>query len=166
MSREPTKDARYYLSLIVGIPLLIALIPIIIPVIVVGLIYGYFRDLALAWRFRRRFLPEGKIGVFVYSDSPNWKEHVETHILPRVTERFVILNWSRRAEWVNRRPLEVRVFQRWAGSRSFNPIAIIVRRFGTVDTIRFFDAFRAHKHGKSDELRRAEQRLFEIVEAA
>jgi hypothetical protein len=78
----------------------------------------------------------------------------------------VTINWSRRSEWTHAKPLEVRVFQHWAGSRAFNPMAIIVRNYGRVQTIRLFAAFKAHKHGKSDDLRTAEEQLFGAIDAA
>ena len=37
--------------------------------------------------------------LFVHSDSPNWKEHVEQHILPRLPLNSVVLNWSRGHHW-------------------------------------------------------------------
>ena len=166
MGRQVTKDARYYLRASVGILFLLLLLPILVPALLGMGAYSFLKSILLVWQFRRTFGPQGKIGVLVYSESPNWKEYVETQILPRVATRLVTINWSRRAEWMRRKPLEVRVFEHWAGEREFNPMAIIIRGYGRVQTIRFFTAFRAHKHGKADELRAAEAQLFGAVEAA
>ena len=166
MGREVKKGARYYLSAIVGIPLFLLLLPILIPFLLGVGAYDLLKSLVLVRQFRHTFGPQGKIGVFVYSDSPNWKEHVETQVLPRVATRLVTINWSRRSEWTHAKPLEVRVFQHWAGSRAFNPMAIIVRDFGRVQTIRLYAAFKAHKHGKSADLRTAEEQLFGVIDAA
>jgi hypothetical protein len=36
--------------------------------------------------------------IFVYSDSPNWKEYIDRVILPRLPENSVVLNWSYRGQ--------------------------------------------------------------------
>jgi len=53
--------------------------------------------------------------VLVYSDSPHWKAHIETQVLPRVASRVVTVNWSSRAAWRNSKPLEVQMFEHWGG---------------------------------------------------
>lgn len=166
MRREAKQGARRHLTTIIGVSLLVALLPIIVPCVLGWSTYRLTRRVILVWRFRRTFGPQGKIGILVYSDSPHWKDHVENHILPRVGSRLVTLNWSRRAQWSDPKPLEVCVFEHWAGSRAFNPMAIIVRGYRSVDTIRFFEAFKAAQHGQPDDLRRAEEQLFGLVEAA
>ena len=50
-------------------------------------------------RFWVRHGRKGKVILFVYSDSSNWKDHVEEKILPRLAACSVILNWSKRREW-------------------------------------------------------------------
>ena len=47
-------------------------------------------------RFWIRHGRKGKFILFVYSDSSNWKDHIETKILPRIEACSVILNWSKR----------------------------------------------------------------------
>ena len=37
---------------------------------------------------------KGRVILFVYSDSSNWKDHIEAKILPRLKACSVILNWS------------------------------------------------------------------------
>ncbi len=166
MERDPRKGAGRQLATVLGVLLLVVLLPIVVPVLLGWGAYSVARGLVLVWRFRRTFGAQGKVGVLVYSDSPHWKEHVESRILPRVGARLVTVKWSRRAQWPDPKPVEVSVFEHWAGSRAFNPMAIIVRGYGRVQTIRFFEAFKASRHGRPDELRRAEERLLEAVEAA
>ena len=116
-------------------------------------------------RFRRQHVPAGRFLVFVYSDSPNWKEYIETRILPRIGAHAVLLNWSRRSEWRSRKPFEVKIFERWGGQREFNPLAIVIPPKGRVEVIRFWQAFRDAKHGKRSLLEKQEERLFGAVEA-
>ena len=111
---------------------------------------------ALAWgwwigRARRRVL-------FVYSDSPNWKAHVETSILPRLPANAVVLNWSHRATWPALDPSAM-LFRGFAGERELNPIGLVFERFAVVARYRFWQPFRDARHGRVEPLHSLE-RLF------
>jgi hypothetical protein len=97
--------------------------------------------------------------LFVYSDSPNWKEHIERDILPRLPENSMVLNWSKRSQWP-RFGVPILLFRAFAGSRGFNPIGLVFERFGWVARYRFWPAFRDMKHGRSETLRMLEERFF------
>ncbi len=132
-------------------------------VVLMAVAYGV-RTLALylmVWmwwmgRARRRV-------VFVYSDSPNWKPHIEQRILPRLPRNTVVLNWSRRQDW-SRFSLPVLLFRAFAGEREFNPIALVFARFASVERFRFWQPFRDAKHGRDEPLRRVEAALFAQLE--
>jgi hypothetical protein len=100
----------------------------------------------------------------VCSDSPNWKEHIEQQILPRLPQNAVVLNWSRRTQWP-RFSLGVRLFRAFAGNREFNPIALVFGRFRLVERFRFWQPFRDAKHGKDESLRVLEAALFERLQS-
>jgi hypothetical protein len=100
--------------------------------------------------------------LFVYSDSPNWKEHIEQQILPRLPRNSVVLNWSQRKQWP-RFSLAGFLFRTFAGYREFNPIALVFARFGLVERFRFWQPFRDARHGKDESLRMLEAGLFERV---
>src|SRR5512138_945799 len=78
--------------------------------------------------------------LFVYSDSPNWKEYVEANILPKLPVNSVILNWSHRASWP-KIDLSVLLFRSFAGDREFNPIGLVFERFDVVERYRFWQPF-------------------------
>jgi hypothetical protein len=100
--------------------------------------------------------------IFVYSDSPNWKEYIDRVILPRLPENSVVLNWSNRGQWP-RFAVPVLLFRTFAGRREFNPIALVFERFGLVGRYRFWQPFRDLKHGKPEALRMLEERFFAHV---
>jgi hypothetical protein len=93
--------------------LLIAFSPILIVVILLYFLWGAVLCIAiwLTWKKQRV--------LFVYSDSPIWKDYIEKEILPYVPDRAVILNWSERRIWKN--SLAVLAFRYFGGYRNFNP---------------------------------------------
>ena len=147
------------LLLAVLAPVLLVLLVVALPLIAVGLAHDRWQRAKLRRAFMAQWGQAGKDVLLVYSDSPHWKDYVETQWLPRLQSRVVLLNWSERAIWTDRHPLEAAIFRRWAGNREFNPIAIVMPRRGPVKVVRFWQAFRDYKHGKDRSLRAAEQEL-------
>ena len=96
----------------------------------------------------------GRDILFVYSDSPIWREHVEQHILPYLGERAVVLNWSHRKRW--RISIARLAFHYFGGSREFNPLAVVFRPMRRTRTFRFWQPFRDFKHGRPEALRKLE----------
>ncbi len=118
----------------------------------------------LKFRFWHAHGKHGKFVLFIYSDSPNWKQYIEANILPRINSHAVILNWSKRREWERSNSFEARVFNHWSGEREFNPMALVFSPAGEVKDIRFWQAFRDFKHGKEELLKKAEDLLYSEVE--
>ena len=77
--------------------------------------FPFAHRFGLKVRFWLRHGRKGKMILFVYSDSSNWKDYIETNILPRIEAHSVILNWSKRREWGSRMQLETKLFNQWAG---------------------------------------------------
>ena len=102
----------------------------------------------------------GKDVLVVYTDSPHWKEYIETRWLPRWGDRAIAFDRSRpwRADQV-----EARLWRAVAGPTEHTPVVIVVPPHGPVQIVRFWLAFRDHKHGKDARLREAEARLAAIL---
>jgi len=133
----------------VWIPGLVLLIAVVVVARVVKVTALY----ALVWTF---WLGGCRLREkLVYSDSPNWKAHVESRILPRLPENTVVLNWSQRRQWP-RVSLPVILFRCFAGEREFNPIGLVFERWRTVEDYRFWQAFRDAKHGHGGALEHVE----------
>ena len=111
--------------------------------------------------FRAAHRDSGKDLVIVYTDSPHWKEYIETRWLPRWGHRAVVLDRSR--PWNFDQP-EARLWQAVAGSVEHTPVVIIVPAHGRVHVVRFWLAFRDFKHGKDRKLREAEVRLAKLLD--
>ncbi len=119
--------------------------------------------LGLKVRFWVRHGRKGKVILFVYSDSSNWKDHIEEKILPRLEGCSVILNWSKRRDWESSMQLESKLFNQLAGSGEFTPTAILFPLLGKVKVFRLWQLSQNSKHGKSKVSKEAEQSLFEAV---
>ena len=110
-------------------------------------------------RFWFRHGRKGRVILFVYSDNPNWKDHIETKILPRIETHSVILNWSRRREWEPRMRFESKLLDHWAAFREFSPTALLLPVFRNVKIIRLCQPSDNPKHGKERVSKQAEQAL-------
>ncbi|GAB5407584.1 MAG: hypothetical protein Aurels2KO_58150 [Aureliella sp.] len=110
----------------------------------------------LAWCTRSRNV------LLVYSNSPNWQDYVETELIPQLPENTIVLNWSERRSWP-KLSLPVLVFRHFGGSREFNPIVLVFKPFHWTRTFRFWQAFRAYKHGKPDLLFETQDRLTQYM---
>jgi hypothetical protein len=150
--------------------ILILLTPLLLAWFAIGLAFWALSlpfQLLYEWWLKRQFRQRhgrfGRFVLFIYSDSPNWKDYIETNILPRLEPHVVTLNWSQRREWQRRNPFEARLFRHWACETEFNPMALVFVPTGAVRDIRFWQAFRDLKHGKDRPLRQAEDILFSEV---
>ncbi len=106
---------------------------------------------------------KGKFILFVYSDSSNWKDYIETKILPRIETRSIVLNRSKRREWETRMSFETKVFNHWAGSGEFTPMALILPLIGKVKVIRLWQPSQHSKSKKDGISREAEKALFTAI---
>jgi hypothetical protein len=155
MDETTTKRNRALLVVLVVMTaplwLTLALLAVLVQAVWAVVLYG----LVWSWWIGR----SGRRTLFVYSDSPNWKEYVERVILPRLPENSVVLNWSDRSRW-RRFEVPVLLFRTFAGRREFNPIGLVFERFGLVARYRFWQPFRDLKHGRPEALRVLEERFF------
>ena len=146
--KKPDTFSKAFIAL-----LAIAISPILILALFLYLLWGAFLYLAiwLTWTNWRV--------LFVYSESPIWKEYIEREILPYLQDRAVILNWSERRNWKN--SLAVLAFRYFGGYRNFNPIGMVFRPFHFVKIYRFFEAFKEFKHGNTKKVERIKEKFFE-----
>ena len=106
--------------------------------------------------------PHGRYVLVVYSNSPIWREYFEAHVLPAVSSRGVVLNWSERKQWPYSLP--VALFKLFAGTRNFNPMAIVFEPLTWPRRFPFYPAFQAFKHGRPQEVEEMRNQLFEILD--
>ena len=134
---------------------LILFLPITLLYVLLYLLWGIFLYLAIWFTWR------GRSVLFVYSNSPIWKDYIEREILPYLQDRAVILNWSERRIW--KKSLPVLAFRYFGGDRNFNPMAIVFRPFRLVKTYRFYEAFKDFKHGNTRKVEEMKRALFETL---
>lgn len=155
ISSEKRAPRRLRDRLFVGLLILLGIIalPFGLLYLVVLSSYGLLLCTAI-WTLwgRRRVL-------FVYSDSPVWKDFLEAEVLPRIRDRAVVLNWSDRKNW-NQWSLAALAFHRFAGSQDFNPVAMIFLPFRSVKVLRYWKAFKDFKHGNTQPVEKLNSELF------
>lgn len=145
--------------------LVIVLVPVALLVALWSLVlltlYVFYRTTLylLVWTL---WLPKGKDILFVYSDSPIWREYLTTQILPRLRTRAVVMNWSERRTW-RWWSLRTAVFQHFAGSRDFNPLIVLFRPFRSARIFRFWSAFSDWKHGDKEPVEGLCRELFSAL---
>lgn len=140
---------------------LILLSPLLIALGLVVIVAHFTARMALYALVWILWCSRGRNVLYVYSDSPIWKEHVESEVIPRLSERVVILNWSRRKRW--RVSLATLLFQHFGGSKEFNPMAIVFRPFRTQTEFRFWRPFHDWKKGKTENLEVMERSFLELL---
>ena len=127
--------------------------------------------LVLLLRARSRWRNTPICGILVYSDSPNWKEYIESSWLSAIAGRVVVLNWSERKSWD--KSLPVRLFRyyvtgRWGDyeirQKDINPAFILFRGLRYPHVYRYHQAFRDRKHGHPEALRQLEDRMFAEID--
>jgi hypothetical protein len=127
-------------------PLVIVLLPAIIVALVLWLAAALLL-LAVVWL---TWCTRGRYALVVYSNSPIWQEYFERRVLPDLSGRVTVLNWSERRGW--RVSLPVLLFRVFGGTREFNPIALVFQPFRWPRRFRFYRAFLSFKHGRRDEV--------------
>ncbi len=120
--------------------------------------YGFVLTLGV-WLF---WCTRGRYVLFVYSESPNWKIHIEEEILPKLLNHAVILNWSNRKKipWYSFPNL---IFNYFAGDREWNPMAVIFKPFKLPREFRFWSGYKAYKHGDHTALTKEISEMFECL---
>jgi hypothetical protein len=122
--------------------------PIIVPLVIVALVVYFLNRIVIYLLVWILWLPNGKDVLYVSSDSPIWKEYMETEILPLVAQRAIVLNWSGRSRW-RKWSFAVRVFRTFGGRHDFNPMIVLFHPFRSARIFRFLPEFEDWKHGDS-----------------
>ena len=146
-NQSPGARRRRKASDYAGLLLAIVFLPLLIPLGVCFLIYSILLHLTI-WIF---YCTRRTNVLFVYSDSPIWKDYLEQHVIPHLPDSSIRLNWSERAKW-NRISLPVRVFRHFGGDEAYNPMVVIFRPFRMTKIFRFWPPFMDYKHGKPEAL--------------
>jgi hypothetical protein len=144
-----------------AVPLVVLVLPITIIALMLWLLYslGLYLAIWACWGSRGRNL------LFVYSDSPHWKDYIESEILPHIRDRAMILNWSDRNEWIGKWALGPMAFRHFGGDKEFNPIALYFRPFAIHRTYRFWEPIRRwRKNGDRNDLDALLARLYADLE--
>ena len=137
---------------IIGIPILVAIGILLLPLIAIAWLAHTLMGMWLANRLRAAWPPH-KFVLLGYTQSEVWAPFIEHSLLPQLGNAVVAIDRSKEA-WKRENPREARALMFWGGRRSYNPIAIVIRKRWRVRVFRFYEAFQQFKHGKPRELDR------------
>lgn len=152
-------EIRKILITAMGVLVLIMVSPVLLVGWICYKLWGFLLYVAIwiAWSLR------GRDTLFVYSDSPIWRDYLEREIRPLLEQRAVLLNWS------NRKPrktsLAVLALRHFGGRRAFNPLVLMFRPFQRVRAFRFFDPFQEFKRGDPGKVEQMKSELLEALRA-
>lgn len=140
------------------VAIIVLLLPVIVVSLVVAALFFVLSSVCLHLAIWAWWCLRGRDILFIYSDSPIWREYVGEHILPFLADRAVVLNWSERKRW----PVSLGrlAFYHFGGYRQFNPLGVVFRPFHRTRTFRFWEPFREYKHGQPAALLALEQQFF------
>ena len=141
-----------------AVPLLIVLLPLIVVALTIWFVAA-MTVLLIVWTTWCR---RGRYALVVYSNSPIWQPYFDAQVLPAVGNRGVTLNWSDRARW--KFSLAVASFRLFGGHRNFNPMVIVFPPFRWPRRFRFYEAFRAFKHGRPESVERTRTDLLGLLD--
>jgi len=148
--RDRWKDHVAAVLIAVTLPLWL---PLVVLVVVLRALYGLVLYMAVWFTW----LPRGKDVLFVYSDSPTWRDYMLGEVLPAVRDRAMVLNWSERKQW--RRSLAVLMFRFLARDRAFNPMVVFFRPLHFAQQFRFWEPFQEYKRGMPGAVEQMKQEL-------
>jgi hypothetical protein len=147
---------------VVGAALVILLLPLILPLALLSLTLWSLHRMVLYLLIWLVWLPRGKDILFVYSDSPIWREYMTTQLLPPVQKRALVFNWSERNKW-HWLSFRVHVFQSFGGGREFNPLIVLFRPWRRAKVLRFWSAFKDWKHGHTEPVESLHRELASLL---
>ena len=142
--------------------LVVLFLPFVLPLALLAIVLHILYKITLYLLVWVIWLPRGKDILFVYSDSPIWRDYMATEILPLVQDRAVVLNWSERKKW-RRWRLGVAVFHHFAGGREFNPLVMLFRPVRLARVFRFWSAFKDWKRGYREPVDKLRQDLLNVL---
>ena len=158
MSREPESTGRK----LAKFAFIVLLLPIILPLAIVAVVLHFLNKAVvylLVWVW---WLPRGKDVLYVSSDSPIWKEYMETEVFPLIAERAMVLSWSARSTWP-KWSFAVRVFRTFGRGRNFNPMVVLFRPFRRARIFRFLPAFQERKHDNMSSVEKLRRELMQAL---
>jgi hypothetical protein len=140
------------------VALLLLLSPVIMVSLAAAAVLSVLSTVCLHLAIWAWWCSRGRDILFVYSESPLWRDYIVEQILPVLGDRAIVLNWSERNRW--RMSLAQWAFYHFGGRRNFNPLAVVFRPFRRTRTFRFWESFREMKHGRPASLRALEEQFF------
>src|SRR5579884_797938 len=141
-----SRDEQFRWARIRKIAFVVVFLPLLLPLTALWLVIHLLRRMILYVLVWVLWASKGKDILFVYSDSPIWRDYMQTDVLPLVQDRAIVLNWSQRKSW-RKWSLATQAFYAFGGERDFNPLIVLFHPFRRARVLRFWPAFKDWKRG-------------------
>ena len=146
-----------------AVPLLIPLFMLLLaPLIAVALLGWCLISAAVAAAVAVLWRPRGNRFLVVYSESAQWNAYFSEEVIPAFGPATRAINLSRDGgcikKWAH---LDWLIYRHGAGYQNRVPIVFRFSRFGTWQTVRFYDAYQQAKKGNATPLTQAKAKLAE-----
>jgi hypothetical protein len=111
----------------------------------------------------------GVRALAVYSNSPRWQGHFETHVVSSLGKKAMVVNITSRSDWLSSKGIARKVHSTWGGGQNDTPIVIwFPRVLGRVEVVRFYEGYGRAAHRREDDqlLVAAVRRTQDLVNAS
>ena len=152
---SPKTSLFRYLAPLIAVPIFLLALPLLV-VRALSYLSNSVLLHGLAWSRHKKWV------VFVYSDSPKWKDHVEANILPALPPGAAIINRSR--PWL-KNSLAGKAYQHFGGQNDYCPIGIVIDRGKPARCFRFFRPFLCAKQGDESSLHAVETAFVDTAQS-
>jgi hypothetical protein len=146
------------------VPFIVVLALASLPLVLIFGIVRWLIRFALLVVVWTTWIPRGRRALVVYSNSSVWQSYFEANVIAPLGDRAVVLNWSERKHW--KQSLPVMLFRSFSEGREFNPLVIVFPPYRRPQYFRFYEAFRAYKHGRPEGVEEIRARMFQALDVA
>lgn len=141
MKNKIVPQILFYPIAFIAVFIFILVIPFLPFLLFIQYVKGYW----LNFQVQRQWFPQGKWILFVYSNSPKWKDDIESTIIPKINSKSIILNWSEHKTWP--KSLASKIFFYYSKTKKTKnkvsyPIAIIFKSLSRPKVIELRQAYR------------------------
>ncbi len=149
------------LKAIAIIPLVIVGALLVLPIVAIYVLLKAFGALLIVIAISFSWIPKGKRFLIIFSESELWSSYFQDEVLPQFGDTAQVINLSR--DGGKKKPWHLAwvIHKQFTGYRNRFPIVLRFTPFFPWESVRFYNAFKEAKKGKTKDLEHAKSKLKE-----